>query len=440
MNPDPLPDDGTWVRLHPLTPLLRGGRYALTALAVVGQQGFRDGFALGGTAVAVFVVSVVGAVLLGYLSWRAMRYRLTSTELQVESGVLTKRSRRVPLAQVEAVDLVRPFYARVLGLAELRLEVVGGGDSEAPLSFLSDSDADRLRVQLLQLTSRPTPADPTSAGSPPGAEPPERILGAVPTGPLIASILLGPPLVAVLLLLVLVAVAAFVSLDAAGVLLLAAAPVLLGVGSLSVRRFLVDYGSTVAESSDGLRLRSGLLDTRSQTIPSGRIQTVLVSEPLLWRPLRWVRVEVDVAGYSVGDQPGSVLLPVAPEQFARQLVARVLERPPPTADRTAPARARWLAPLSFRRLAVAVDDWHLVSTSGILTTETSVVPLAKVQSVRTTQGPWQRRLGLATLHVDSAGRSLPGAIVPHRAAGEAQALVDDVAARVRRATSRPAQR
>lgn len=434
MSPSPAPENGTWVRLHPLTPLLRGGRYALTALAVVGQQGFRDGFAFGGAAVAVFGVSVLGAVLLGYLSWRSMRYRLTVSELQVESGVLTKRSRRIPLAQVEAVDVVRPFYARVLGLAELRLEVVGGGDSEAPLSFLGDSDADRLRVQLLQLT-----AGPAATGAAPGAEPRERVLGAVPTGPLIGSILLGPPLVAGLVLLVLGVVAAFLGLEAVGVVLLAAAPILLGVGSLSVRRFLVDYGSTVAEASDGLRLRSGLLDTRSQTIPTGRIQTVRVSEPLLWRPFGWVRVEVDVAGYSAGDQRRSVLLPVAPEQFARQLVARVLERPVPTADRPAPARARWLAPLSFRLLAVTVDDWHLVSTRGILTTATSVVPLAKVQSLRTTQGPWQRRLGLATLHVDSAGRSLPGAVVPHRAAGEAEALVVELAERARRTASRPAR-
>ena len=37
------------------------------------------------------------AVTLGWVAWRAMRYRLTDTELQVESGVLTTRSRRVPL-------------------------------------------------------------------------------------------------------------------------------------------------------------------------------------------------------------------------------------------------------------------------------------------------------------------------------------------------------
>ncbi|MCW2715453.1 MAG: putative rane protein, partial [Frankiales bacterium] len=323
----------TWVRLHPLTPLLRGGRFALAALAVIGQQGFREGSMFGREAVAAFAASVLIAVLVGYLSWRSMRYRLTATELEVESGVLTKRSRRVPLAQVEAVDVVRPFYARVLGLAELRLEVVGGGDSEAPLSFLSDGDALLLRSRLLELTSGRRPAEGQEDR---GAEPREHLLVSVPTGPLLASILLGPPLVAGVILVPVVVVAAVVGdLRGLGGVLLAAGPVLLGVASVSVRRFLAEYGSTVAESADGLRLRSGLLDTRSQTIPVGRIQTVRVLEPLLWRPFGWVRVEVDVAGYGAtrGEEQAatSALLPVAPQELADALVARVLGSalPPP---------------------------------------------------------------------------------------------------------------
>ena len=146
-------DEG-WVRLHPLTPLLRGGRFALLLVALVGQQGLR-GSGDPGTALLVLLgVGLPVGVLVGGLAWRAMRYRVTATELQVESGVLTKRSRRVPLARVQAVDVVRPFYARVLGLAELRLEVIGGGnDAEAPLAFLSDDDALALRTRLLDLAS-----------------------------------------------------------------------------------------------------------------------------------------------------------------------------------------------------------------------------------------------------------------------------------------------
>ncbi len=74
-----------------------------------------------------------------------------------------------------------------------------------------------------------------------------------------------------------------------------------------------------------------------------------------------------------------------------------------------------------------------MSTSGVLTTTTDVVPLAKVQSLRTTYGPWQRRLGLASLHVDTAGRRLPGAVLPHRGEAEARVLLAEVHGQLARA-------
>ena len=420
-----------WSRLHPLTPLLRGGRSVLVLLALVGQQGLRSA---GPEAVAlVLVVLVPLAVAFGWLAWRAMRYRLTDTELQVESGVLTTRSRRVPLARLQSVDVVRPLFARFLGLAELRMEVVGGGaGAEAPLSYLSEDDAEALRVRLLQLASGRESVE---------VEPPQRVLVVVPGGPLVWSTLLGAPVQVVAVVLPVLAVAALVDLSLVPGLAFAAAPLLFGVGSFAVRRVLVEYGFTVAEAADGLRLQQGLLDTRSSTIPPGRVQTVRVTQPLLWRPFGWVRVEVDVAGYAAGGEQQvttGALLPVAPRELAERLVARVLGGPLPPADLRPPRSARLRAPASYRRLAIGADDRHLVSTYGIATTTVDVVPLAKVQSLRWTQGPLQRRLGLSSVHVDTAGRRLPGTVAVHRGAQEGQALLDQLtqAARAARALSR----
>lgn len=423
--------DGGWSRLHPLTPVLRGGRFALLLLVVVGQQGLRES---GWKATAVVLgIGVPAGALAGYLSWRAMRYRVTATELQVESGIVTKRSRRVPLARVQAVDLVRPFYARVLGLAELRLEVVGGGsDAEAPLAFLPEEQAGTLRTQLLDLSSGRSAAED---GAP--APEPDRVLVTVPTGPLVWSTLLGLPLVTVATLLIALPVSlALGGPQIAGSVVVGAAPLLLGAGSFAARRILSEYGFTVAESPDGLRLRHGLLDTRSQTIPPGRVQAVRVREPLLWRRFGWVRVEVDVAGYSGGGEEQAAtgaLLPVAPKALAEALVARVLGGPLPEAQSRVPPVARWRAPLQFRRLRVGLDDRHLVATSGVVTTTTDIAPLAKVQSVRTTQGPYERRLGLTSLHVDTAGRRLPGVVVPHRGSTEAAAILEELTVRARAA-------
>ena len=427
------PDDG-WSRLHPLTPLLRGGRFVLVLLAVVGQQGLRSA---GPEAVAgVLAVGVPLSVAFGWLAWRAMRYRLTDTELQVESGVLTTRSRRVPLARLQSVDVVRPLFARFLGLAELRMEVVGGGaGAEAPLSYLSEDDAEALRVRLLQLASG---RDAPDVAAP---EEPQRVLVVVPGGPLVWSTLLGAPVQVVAVLVPVLVVAAVVDLSYVPGLLLGAAPLLFGVGSFAVRRVLTEYGFTVAEATDGLRLQQGLLDTRSSTIPPGRVQTIRVTQPLLWRPFDWVRVEVDVAGYGAGgDQQvmTGALLPVAPRELAERLVARVLGGPLPPADVRPPRSARLRAPASYRRLAIGTDERHLVSTYGIATTTVDVVPLAKVQSLRWTQGPLQRRLGLSSVHVDTAGRRLPGTVAVHRGAQEGQVLLAELtrASRAARAVSR----
>jgi putative membrane protein len=421
----PAPDD--WHRLHPLTPLLRGGRVLLLLAALVGQQGLRQGDGLRPAFVGLGSLAVTAlAVGVGYVVWRTTRYRLTATELQVESGLLKRRSRRVPLARLQSVDVVRPIIARIAGLAELRLEVVGGGSSEAPLAYLADEDAQRLRRAMLASGREEEVV----------ARADDAVLVQVPTGALVASALLGPPLVIALLLLPCLVAVALVAPAAAVPFGAAVLPAYAGVFAVAGRRVLAEYGFSVAETPDGLRLRHGLLDTRTQTIPPGRVQAVRLLEPLLWRPWGWVRVEVDVAGYAGrGEEQSatSALLPVAPRQLAEALVGRVLGGGLPVAAAPVPERARWRAPLSRRRLRAGLDDRHLVTTSGVLTTTTDVVPLAKVQSLRLTAGPWQQRLGLTTLHVDTAGRRLPGAKAHHRDAAEAAALLDELSRRTRAA-------
>jgi putative membrane protein len=420
-----------WQRLHPLTPLLRGGRFLLVLAAIVGQQGLRQADEVRPAVVGALVFAGTAvAVVIGFFLWRATRYRLTSTELQVDSGLFQKRSRRVPLARLQSVDVVRPIIARVLGLAELRLEVVGGGSTEAPLAYLSEDDAQRLRQAMLALAAGRT-------HEPAQAEDQDHVLVVVPTHVLVASVLLGAPLVLLALLVPVLLTVAVIDLSAALPLALALVPAYAGVVTVAGRRVLSEYGFTVAESADGLRLRHGLLDTRAQTIPPGRVQAIRVLEPLLWRPWGWVRVEVDVAGYSGqrGEQQTdtSALLPVAPRALAQAVVGRVLGGGLPVAAAPVPERARWRAPLSRPRLRAGVDDRHLVTTSGVLTTTTEVVPLAKVQSLRLTSGPWQQRLRLATLHADTAGRRLPGAKAHHRDLDEARALLVELSARTRAA-------
>jgi putative membrane protein len=415
-------------RLHPLTPLLRGARLVWVVLAVLAQQGLQHRPSAVQAVVGLAVVAVV-AVVLSWISWRTTSYVIVDGVLVVDSGVFQKRSRRVPLARLQSIDVVRPLLARALGLAELRIEVAGGGKTEADLAFLTEEAALALRAQLLGLAdAQPDPA----------VTPDEQLLVRVPTRVLIESVLLSGATVALVLVVAAVVVLAVVVPAAALPVATALLPGLLALGTAFYRRVVGEYGFSVAESPEGLRIRHGLVETRAQTIPAGRVQAVRLHEPLLWRHRDWVRVEVDVAGYAHRGQEveqSAVLLPVAPREFAGAIVARILGAALPAPTDRPPSAARWRAPLSYRLAAIGRSDRHVVAQSGVLTRTTEVVPLAKVQSLRLRQGPWERALGLASLHVDSAGRRHGTAVLAHRGADEADRLLAELVATLASARS-----
>jgi putative membrane protein len=167
------------------------------------------------------------------------------------------------------------------------------------------------------------------------------------------------------------------------------------------------------------------------------VQAIEISEPLLWRRKGWVRVSLNVAGLQSddNDQQEHVLLPVAPHDVARQIIARVMPGVDPGAMEFLPApdRARRRAWWQFRNLGVAHDDLVLATRRGFLTRRVAVIAHARTQSVSVTQGPWQRSLGLASVQVDST----PGPVTIvalHRSAAEARRIAEDQL--VRAATGR----
>lgn len=393
----------SWARLHPLSPLARAGAALVAVLLVAGPRQLL-GEGIDGTR-AVLDAVVAGVVLAtGAVSWLVTRWRVSEGELQLELGLLRRQSLRVPLVRLQAVDVVRPLAARLLGLSELRLVLAGSGSGKARLSFLAHGRAMQVRAQLLAVGAGLHETTPEATEQP---------LTRVPNARLIASALVGPPAVLVALVVPVLVVLAVVEPSSVGPVLTSLATAGFGAFAVVLRRLNVEMSFTIADAPDGLRLRSGLLQTRAETIPAGRVQGVRLVEPLLWRPFGWCRLEVDVAQqreHEVGEedvqQLSSALLPVGTREQADALLARVLPgastRPPPGAQ--PPRRARFKAPLSYRRLAAWCTEDHLVGRTGRLEVRTVVVPLAKAQSIRWSQGPLQRRLRLVTVHVDTAGR------------------------------------
>ncbi|WP_434092447.1 PH domain-containing protein [Streptomyces flaveolus] len=382
-------------RLHPVTPLRRA--WAPVAV-IVGwavhdpDQAQRQLTRLTTTTLLIgLAVLIPAAALYGFLTWWFTHFAVTDAELRIRTGLLFRRTAHIRLERIQAIDVTQPLLARVAGVAKLKLDVIGA-DKKDELAFLGAAEARALRAELLARAAGFAPETAHEVG-----EAPSRHLLRVPPGVLAVSLLLTGATWGTLAAAVVVPTLLWSATHSLWTILATALPLLGAAGASSVGRFVGEYDWTVAESPDGLRIDHGLLDRAHETVPPGRVQTVRIVEPLLWRRRGWVRVELDVAGSS-----NSVLLPVAPREIAESVVARVLPGVTvPTALSRPPRRSRWCLPLWWRGQGLAVTDAVFAARRGLLRRSLALVPHAKVQSVRLTQGPWQRARRVADVRVDT---------------------------------------
>ncbi|MCX5422665.1 PH domain-containing protein [Streptomyces sp. NBC_00078] len=412
-------------RLHPVTPLRRA--WAPVAV-VIGwavhdpDQAQHQLTRLTTTTLLIaLAVLVPAAALYGFLTWWFTHFAVTDGELRIRTGLLFRRTAHIRLERIQAVDVTQPLLARVAGVAKLKLDVIGA-DKKDELAFLGEREARALRAELLARAAGFAPETAHEVGEAPAREllrtPPfdlaiSVVLTGATWGSLVAALVV-PPLL-------------WLATHSVWTVLATALPLLGAAGASSVGRFVGEYDWTVGESPDGLRIDHGLLDRTHETVPPGRVQTVRIVEPLLWRRRGWVRVELDVAGSS-----NSVLVPVAPRAVAESVVARVLPGVTvPSAEELSrpPRRAGRCVPVWWRGYGLAVSGTVFAARHGLLRRSLALVPHAKVQSVRLTQGPWRRLWRLADVHVDTgAGKTVTARL---RGAQEAAELLRAQAERSR---------
>lgn len=417
-------------RTHPITPLVNGASavpVGFVVLIAFGSSvlGSGDGRLIG--LVALLLVIPVLVAALSYLAWRNTWYWFDDDgDFRVDSGIVTKQQRRLQLSRLQSVDVTQPFVARFFSMAEVSVEVAGEGGSRLRLRYLSLADARELRSVVLA----------RAAGLRHDAgEAPEAPIATVRPNDLLVSLLLRSSTAGLLLVSIALVVITVLTQGAFGLVLAlftGGVPIFAVVGE-----FMRYFNFTASSSPDGLRLRFGMTRTQTRTVPPGRVQAIEFVEPLLWRRRGWVRLRVNIAGTQDQERRGgreeTLLFPVASAELARDLVQRVL--PGLQLDdltwQTAPDRAWWCAPIQWRRLAVGWDDAVFVARSGRITRRLAVIPHARTQSVRLTQGPVERALRLASVHVDST----PGPIQvtgSYLDAATARQVADEQAARAGR--------
>ncbi|WP_332645161.1 PH domain-containing protein [Aeromicrobium sp.] len=414
----PAVSEAVGLRTHPLTGVVQGALWAAAAVFGLFTSMFNGDGWQGLNPVLTGLILLIGGLLIGmgvgFLTWMFTRYVIDGTELRINSGIITKSSRRIPYERIQSVDIAEPLVARILGLAELRIEMAGGKNSRTSLRFLKVADAGSLRRVLLDRAHGQTAAEEA-------LDEQRSIITVVPPMRIIIGTLLSLDFLFAALGTVAVLIAALwfdnVIAFIGGIIPLASWLVQI-VG----QRVIQQWDFTLSRGERGLRIERGLLSRTSQTIPYDRVQGIAIKEPLVWRRLGWQRLEVDVAGYasqggeSEGNNANSTLLPISDAPLANAIIAELLPGADPAiGNRTyASPRSWWFAPIGFRYRWVAANDSTFVASEGWIQRTTSIIPHHKTQSVELSQGPLQRRLGLATVEVhspkgpvDADGRNLP---------------------------------
>ncbi|HWI31106.1 MAG TPA: PH domain-containing protein [Microbacterium sp.] len=472
--------DGEWHRLHPLTPLFRGGFFLVVVAGIVianlrdrliatflpwvlpeapSTENWRYGdpvdwiFEHDLIVLAAFAVLGIVLLLIGwfYLSWRWHTFRITEDRVEVRSGILFRTQRRAPLDRVQGVNLTRPLFARLVGMA--KLEVVGAGlDANVKLDYLSTGNAEDVRSDILGLASgaRLAKADPSAsparasrthavtstvshgingliAGAEAAPEEPESVV-TIPPGRLIISHLLSGWTLALIALVIGVAVAAFLGATWA---LFSLIPAIIGFGAYWFSSIIKALRYSIAPTRDGLRITFGFFTTVTETLPPGRVHAVEVSQSIFWRPAGWWTVRINrLTGRSAADTTTdqfTTVLPVGTREDVERVLRLLMPGLPeeewplifehgilgPRADdpySNTPGRARIIRIFSWRRNGYLVSPHALLLRRGVIWRKLGIFPFARLQSIALHQGPVDRMLRVVTARVQTVSGPVWGTL------------------------------
>lgn len=432
----------------------------------------------------VLIVMGVG----GLLSWLTFTYQVLPDQVVIARGLLNRSRRSIPAERIQDVSITRGPVSRLIGLAEVRLETGGGEKDEGVLASVSLAEARRLREVLRRRGSAATAIADTDAAAVAPVED-EAVLFRLGTGRLLFLGLFKFSLVWIAAIFGLLQYGSEISgldwewwlsrlRDVEGEVRARADPQL-GLGVLGAaialglatgvgRTVLRNFGFTLTQDERRFRVRRGLLTRSEVAVARRQIQLGLIERGPVSGPLGWRAFKVQTLGGG-GEASGmQELLP-----FARPTeVAPVVETAglPPFREgelkRVSPAHAvdgvigfvlvpglmiavagaffwpaLFLLPLTAAGLVVALlrPSRHRFAATedsvqvrrGVLVRRDWTVPHGAVQTLTVRQGPLQRRMGVATVRIDTAaGGAAGGPHVHDVETPRAADLVREVMARV----------
>ncbi|AEN09280.1 MULTISPECIES: PH domain-containing protein [unclassified Streptomyces] len=457
-----------WRRIHPrtvlVTALVTAGVAVGAAVPAVAALSGRFGYAAAvGWALAGAVVLVGCAAAGDYVRWRRTRYRVGGERVELHTGLVLVKRRSLARERIRSVDLTAHPLLRILGLVTVRIGTGDqtGGESTLELDPVDRAEGERLRRELLDRVAA------RSSGTHREGELAVLDLRWIRYAPVsfLAPMLGGAAAGGVMQVSEWVGAQGEVidwvadrfrntSLVWAITVLVAAALAAGVVGALGL--WAEGWWNYRLEREPGgtLRVRRGLLTSRSLSVEERRLRGVDLVEPLGVRLAGAARVDAITTGLAKDEETRGAdhdtLLPATPRPFADAIAAEVLREPvaPTGAPLTAhPPAARgrrlrralaaalapvlvlallgaWLTPVllwtalgcaavavpvavalaldAYRSLGHTLSGGYLVTRSGTLRRSTAALQRAGVIGWTLRQSWFQRRAGLIAVTATTA--------------------------------------
>ena len=417
--------------------------------------------------VGIAALVAAAVLFFNWLAWLRFRYGVGEAEIVIESGILHRNRRSIPFERIQDVDIERSLLARLFGLAKVRIETGAGGKDEGVLDSVAMAEASRLRevVRAWHRGEHAGDAVPRAAPTGDSAAIPEEQGRTLFRMNLERVLLLGVFNFSLIyiasLFAFLQAFDQWLPFDiydpgrwiglvdenlprrftVAAIAALLFIAVLLGFVAGVLRTVSRDYGFRLSLEGDRFRRERGLLTRTEVVIAKRRVQLALVRTGPLRRAFGWFALSFQTLGAGSDGSGLQVAAPFARRGEMEPILAETkgLRLPPPpelgmvssrhvaralilnlafplgailAASLRWPAALYLLALLPLLAAGAAVDRrFHryaldgplLFVARGVWRQQLWAVPLVNVQAVSLSRGPLQRRLGLATVSIDTAG-------------------------------------
>jgi putative membrane protein len=426
-------------------------------------------------------------ILVQWLAWSRFTYGVGAQEIVIESGILSRNRRSIPFDRVQDVDIERGPLHRLFGLAKVRIETGGSAKDEGVLDSVTLGEADRLRAAIR--AGKAGEGSEDAASAPQEAE--GQLIYAMSPGRVFVSGFFNFSLIYLAGIFAVLqtfepwipfdiqdpgrwiglvdeeAVRGFTLGAWAAVLMVA---LLLGVITGLLRTLSRDFGFRLTAEGARLRRERGLFTRSEVVLPKNRIQLAMIASGPVRRALGVAELFFQTlsAGKEGGGQQS--VAPFARDEEVERVLGegRRLGRPDPASLERVSSRHvvraaigevaiplllilglaafRWQALLllpvlplllagAFVRRRVhryALSGGTLYVRDGLWRQRLWIVPARNAQALRLTRSFLQRRLGLATLAVDTAGApTFGGPRIVDLRLETARALMNDLAADVR---------